>query len=56
MALTGWGLNSSAGLVVEVEGAPGALLRFEQRVEAERPKAAVVTGREAEWLLAQDCR
>lgn len=56
MALTGWVRNSSAGLVVEVEGAPDALRRFEQRVEAERPKAAVVTVREVEWIPAQGSR
>ena len=56
MALTGWVLNSSAGLVVEVEGAPDALRRFERRVEAERPKAAVVTVREVEWIPAQGSR
>jgi len=53
MSLTGWVLNSSAGLVVEVEGAPDELQRFEQRMEAERPKASVVTARESEWLPVQ---
>jgi hydrogenase maturation protein HypF len=50
MSLTGWVLNSSAGLLVEVEGAPDELRRFEQRLETERPKASVVTARESEWL------
>jgi hydrogenase maturation protein HypF len=53
MSLTGWVLNSSAGLVLEVEGAPDELRRFEQRIESERPKASVVTVRESEWLPAQ---
>jgi hydrogenase maturation protein HypF len=53
MSLTGWVLNSSAGLVVEVEGTPDELRRFEQRIESERPKASVVTVRESEWLPAQ---
>ncbi len=53
MSLTGWVLNSSAGLVVEVEGAPDELRRFEQRIEAERPKASVVTAHECEWLPPQ---
>ena len=53
MSLTGWVLNSSAGLVVEVEGAPDELRRFEQRLEAERPKASVVTVRESEWIPTQ---
>src|ERR1700757_2379895 len=41
MSLTGWVLNSSAGLVVEVEGTPARLRRFEQRIESERPEASV---------------
>ena len=53
MSLTGWVLNSSAGLVVEVEGAPDELRRFEHRIESERPKASVVTVRESEWLAPQ---
>jgi hydrogenase maturation protein HypF len=53
MSLTGWVLNSSAGLVVEVEGAPEELRHFEQRLEMERPKASVVTARESEWLPSQ---
>src|SRR6266576_368179 len=53
MALTGWVLNSSAGLVVEVEGAADELRRFEQRLEAERPNASVVTVRESDWIPAQ---
>ncbi|MGO9084760.1 MAG: carbamoyltransferase HypF [Candidatus Sulfotelmatobacter sp.] len=53
MSLTGWVLNSSAGLVVEVEGPPEELRRFEQRLESERPKASVVTVRESAWLPAQ---
>ncbi|HTT21571.1 MAG TPA: carbamoyltransferase HypF [Candidatus Sulfotelmatobacter sp.] len=53
MSLTGWVLNSSAGLVVEVEGSADELRRFEQRIESERPKASVVTARESEWLPVQ---
>ncbi len=53
MALTGWVLNSSAGLVVEVEGPADQLNRFEQRLEQERPKASVVTVRESAWLAAE---
>ncbi len=53
MSLTGWVLNSSAGLVIEVEGAPDELRRFEQRLEAERPKASVVNVRETAWIPAQ---
>src|SRR3974377_2088581 len=53
MSLKGWVLNSSAGLVVEVEGASEDLSRFEQRFENERPKASVVNARESEWLPLQ---
>jgi hydrogenase maturation protein HypF len=53
MCLTGWVLNSSAGLIVEVEGTPDELRRFEQRIESERPKASVVTVRESEWIPVQ---
>ena len=53
MSLPGWVLNSSAGLVVEVEGAADELRRFEQRLESERPKASVVTVHESEWLPLQ---
>jgi len=53
MSLTGWVLNSSSGLVVEVEGPADELRRFEQRIESERPKASVVTARESEWIAAE---
>lgn len=50
MALSGWVLNSSSGLVVEVEGPPDQLTTFEQRLERERPKASVVTVHESAWI------
>lgn len=50
MSLPGWVLNSSSGLVVEVEGTSDELKRFEQRIELERPKASVITARESTWL------
>lgn len=50
LALTGWVLNSSAGLVVEVEGPGDQLSLFEQRLEQERPKASVVTVHESAWV------
>ncbi len=53
MLLHGWVLNSSSGLVVEVEGSTEELKRFEQRIEAERPKASVITARESAWLPLQ---
>jgi hydrogenase maturation protein HypF len=53
MSLAGWVLNSSSGLIVEVEGAPEELARFEQRLERERPKASVVSARESAWIAAE---
>ena len=53
LSLTGWVLNSSAGLLVEVEGPNEQLTRFEQRLEQERPKASVITVRECSWLAAE---
>src|SRR5438270_1350042 len=53
MSLTGWVLNSSSGLVVEVEGAPDNLRRFEQRIVSERPKASVITVHESTWIPSQ---
>ena len=50
MGLDGWVLNSSAGLVVEVDGTPDELERFLRRLEAERPAAAVVLAREVSYL------
>jgi len=53
LSLTGWVLNSSSGLVVEVEGPPERLTLFEQRLEVERPKASVVTVRESSWIAVE---
>ena len=50
MSLNGWVLNSSSGLVVEVEGTSEELKLFERRIETERPKASVITARESAWL------
>jgi len=53
LGLSGWVLNSSAGLVVEVEGPPVQLNAFERRLECDRPKASVVTARESAWLVPE---
>ncbi|HZC24218.1 MAG TPA: acylphosphatase, partial [Candidatus Binatia bacterium] len=53
MSLTGWVLNSSSGLVVEVEGITDALRTFEERIERERPAISVVTTRESAWIPAE---
>lgn len=53
MSLAGWVLNSSSGLVVEVEGPSDQLTIFQQRLEAERPKVSVVTSHESTWIDAE---
>jgi len=53
MSLTGWVLNSSSGLRVEVEGPAHQLSEFERRLEGERPRASVVTVRESAWIAAE---
>lgn len=50
MNLAGWVLNSSAGLVIEVEGAGEQLARFLARLEEEKPPAAVILTRETSFL------
>lgn len=50
MSLPGWVINSSAGVIVEVEGPPGTLREFLVRLERERPPRAVVQGLEPCWL------
>ncbi len=51
MGLNGTVLNSSAGLIVEVEGCRPDLDVFLKRLEAERPAAAVVLARETSLLV-----
>jgi len=50
MNLRGWVLNSSSGLVVEVEGTEEQLGLFHQRLLAEKPLPAVVLTQEASHL------
>ena len=52
LGLSGWVCNSSAGLVIEVEGAAGQLDRFLDRLDAEKPLAAVVQARTTTVLAA----
>ena len=46
LGLNGWVLNSSSGLVVEVEGIPAKLAEFAYRLEAEKPAPAMILARE----------
>src|SRR5262249_24886207 len=50
MGLRGFVLNSTAGLVVEIEGERKQVHGFERRLETERPAAAVVLAREVSRL------
>ena len=50
LGLRGWVLNSAAGLTIEVEGAAADVRRFEARLEAERPAAAVILAGETTRL------
>jgi hydrogenase maturation protein HypF len=50
LQLQGWVLNSSAGLVVEVEGPRDRLDAFQERLDREKPAAALVLAREVSWL------
>ena len=49
--LTGWVLNSSQGVFVEVEGAPDALAQFRRRLQDESPAQSQI-----QTVLATDCR
>lgn len=49
--LTGWVMNSSTGLTLEIEGSPEDAAEFETRVERDQPVLAEVQARES-WLLA----
>lgn len=48
--LTGWVLNSGAGLLVEAEGPQADITRFLERLDAECPPSAVVLTREVSLL------
>jgi hydrogenase maturation protein HypF len=50
LGLRGSVLNSSAGLMIEVEGPSRDLQRFQERLDAEKPAAAVVLARESSRL------
>ena len=50
LGLAGWVRNSSAGLLVEVEGRGEAVEEFAQRLERDKPPPAVVLAREVAYL------
>lgn len=51
LGLTGWVRNSSAGVVIEVEGPRLELDHFLEGLEFGRPAAAAVLGTETAWLV-----
>ena len=50
LSLDGWVVNDTRGVVIEVEGEPGDLRRFQRRLSAETPMAAVIQTLEATRL------
>jgi hydrogenase maturation protein HypF len=56
LGLAGSVSNSSAGLFIEVEGAGEKVREFLERVETERPQAALILAREIAWLAPDGTR
>src|SRR5689334_5396595 len=56
LKLTGWVLNSSQGVFIEVEGMHSVLEQFLKRLEKEKPPLAVVQSFEFSWLDATGYR
>ncbi len=52
MGLTGWVINDTQGVFIEVEGSEAALQRFLERLPAEAPPRALVQTLSAAWLEA----
>ncbi len=50
LALTGWVINDTQGVFIEVEGPDAALQRFLERLPAEVPPRAIVQSIESAWL------
>ena len=50
LALTGWVINDTQGVFIEVEGPDAALRRFLERLSAEVPPRAIVQSIESAWL------
>ncbi len=50
LGLAGWVINSSAGVVIEVEGPPATLERFLLRVVRDCPPRAIVQGTESAYF------
>ncbi|MCC7353467.1 MAG: carbamoyltransferase HypF [Anaerolineae bacterium] len=52
LGLTGWVINDTQGVFIEVEGPQAALARFLERLPAEKPPRAIIHTLDAEWLEA----
>jgi len=52
LALAGWVLNDSHGVVIEVEGERDTLERFATRVDTDRPEHAQLLSKKLTWLDA----
>ncbi len=52
LGLTGWVINDTAGVFIEVEGPAETLRCFLERLPAEVPPRAIVQSLDAEWLEA----
>ncbi len=50
LALAGWVINDTGGVVVEVEGSDAQLAQFAERVIAERPPRSVIQRYDIAWL------
>ncbi len=50
LGLTGWVINDSRGVFIEVEGAQNDLRTFLDRVAAEKPAISIINSLDAAWL------
>ncbi|MCP4165997.1 MAG: carbamoyltransferase HypF [Chloroflexi bacterium] len=50
LALSGWVINDSRGVFIEVEGAKPDLQTFVKRLPAEKPPLSIINSLDAEWL------
>ncbi|MCO6450807.1 MAG: carbamoyltransferase HypF [Caldilineales bacterium] len=50
MGLAGWVINDSRGVEIEIEGTTPDLLRFLDRLDAEKPPIAFIHNQQTQWL------
>ena len=50
LGLTGWVINDTRGVFIEVEGLEATLARFLERLPAEKPPRSIVHTLESKWL------